>query len=125
MLLGDRPGPSLAHISNFIFVVADSPGGLFDGLPSANYQQHKPLAGLGTGAAVYYNNKYNIKKNKPTSSVSLVEVAFHNSGVWASLTLAPSPTGCECYSPHGFSVQERHLVTVAKELRPLLHWRAR
>ena len=118
-------------VSDLELFVAPSPAGLASGLlaqDGGTFQHHKSLPGLGTGATLYYNNKYTAEKivhgqvvpGKPTSSVAFFEVNFRRSNVWASLSRA-SFRGCECFSPAGFAVQERHVLALAAELRPLLH----
>jgi hypothetical protein len=92
------------------------------------FQHHKSLPGLGRGATLYYNNSFGKAKivhgkyvpGKPTTLVADFEVKFRRSNVWASLSRA-SHTGCECFSPTAFAVQERRVLALAHALRPLLH----
>jgi hypothetical protein len=87
------------------------------------WAHQRPLAGLGTGATLYYNNYYNAA-NKQTGSVTSFEVEFHRSGVWASLTPIPPPIAhpgaCSCFSAAGFAVREAHVVQAAKALLSVL-----
>lgn len=120
------------HIGNagaigggFSFIVASSVGGanVTIGEEVQTWAHQRPLAGLGTGATLYYNNYYNAA-NKQTGSVTSFEVEFHRSGVWASLTPIPPPIAhpgaCSCFSAAGFAVREAHVVQAAKALLSVL-----
>ncbi len=117
----------------FEFIVSSSPAALESGQLAQDgepYQHHQGVPGLGPGATLYVNNVYTktvVKKNgqvvqgKPTAAVRNFELDFRRDGVLASISLAAKATGCECFEPSQFAVAKRHLLAVAKNLRPLLH----
>ena len=108
----------------YSFIVANSAGAanVTIGEEVQTWASQRPVAGLGTGATLYYNNYY--AAGKLTKSVSSFEVEFHRSGVWASLTPLPSPAehpgACRCFSAAGFAVRVAHVVQAAKALLSVL-----
>ena len=98
-----------------------------DGEP---FQHHQAVAGVGPGATLFVDFVYTktiVDKNgqvvpgKPTSAVREFEFDFRRAGVWASLNVPGYEGTCECFSAAQAAALERHALTAARKLRPLLH----
>jgi hypothetical protein len=109
----------------FIVAATAAQAGYSFGDQEGPWAHQRPLAGLGAGATLYYDNAEGIN-GKPDASVLYFEVEFHRSGVWASLTNSAGSNGhclsgsVHCFSPAGFAAREGQVVAAAKALLPLL-----